>query len=389
MSGKSQDPSVRSGDSQASSVGSMIRHTSGNRCAICLNLLPETGLQAAHLIDSAEAGVWQLAMAVRIGLLTSGYQRSSAENGMAQCPTCHQAYFTPDLIALSPSLPVLNYILDYVNNAGANRRPLHEVFSLLRQAMTGAIVALPDPAPILPFLGLFSIVILKPEGLVRRRISTQHLPALSILQDNRFMLAPDGTPPEGANVARIFDVLATGALDPVPVSQGMIPLSAEDPEFRQRRYWRLTVLPEAILTALMARNSLGTFRGEEIDVATRIYHILSLEAMQRNQLGPAGGGGPGDGGGPGHGGGPGRGGGRGRGRGGRSGRGRGGSGGGGPSGDNSSPQKRTLRSTNREPPRKKGREGGQGKKKGGLRSGSLEAVESGLGDTRCEDLILA
>ena len=34
-----------------------IRQTYGNRCAICLTLLPEVGIQSAHLIDSQAAAL--------------------------------------------------------------------------------------------------------------------------------------------------------------------------------------------------------------------------------------------------------------------------------------------------------------------------------------------
>jgi len=242
--------------------------------------------------------------------------------------------------------------------------------------MAGRAVSLPDPTSILPFLGLFTLVTLKPGGLVGCRIPTQHLPALSILQDNHFALAPDGTLPGDENVAPIFDVLGMVGLDPVPESLGVIPLSPEYPEFGQQRYWRLTLPTEAILAALIARITIGTFEGEEIHLARVIYLTLSLEAMEH---GPHGGSGPGGGGGPD------RGGGSGRGRGGSR-PGAGGGSGGGLSGAKPSTHQRNLRSTDREPPRKRGRSTGEGDlgEKGGLRSRLLESAESGLGDKSCE-----
>lgn len=110
------------------------------------------------------------------------------------------------------------------------------MFELLRHAKLGEGVELPDPTTILPFLGLFTIVILKPEQLVGCFICTQHLPALSILQDNNFVLAPNGTSPADENAARIFDVLEIVNGDP-QISLGLIPLSPEIPEFHQQRYW--------------------------------------------------------------------------------------------------------------------------------------------------------
>jgi hypothetical protein len=146
--------------------------------------------------------------------------------------------------------------------------------------MAGHDVPLPNPISILPFLGLFVIVILKPEDLVGCRIPTLHLPALSILQDNRFILAPDGTLPGDENAARIFDVLGLVGLDPVPDSDGSILLSPEYPAFPQQRFWQLPSQPEAILSALMTRVAVGTFRGEEIRLARAIYFALSFEAEE-------------------------------------------------------------------------------------------------------------
>lgn len=152
--------------------------------------------------------------------------------------------------------------------------------------MAGHAVPLPDPTSIMPFLGLFILVISKPRDLVGCHIPTLHLPALSIFQDNRFALAPDGTLPGDENVARIFDVLELVGLDSVPDSAGWIPLSPEYPEFQQQRFWRLTLQPEAVLSALMARVAVGTFRGEEIRLARAIYFALSLEAEEL-QSGPS------------------------------------------------------------------------------------------------------
>jgi hypothetical protein len=228
------------------------------------------------------------------------------------------------------------------------------VFALFQLAMAGYAVTLPDPTSILPFLGLFTIVILKPGDLLGCCIPTLHLPALSILQDNHFALAPAGTLPGGENVARIFDVLGMIGLDSIPDSFGAIPLSPEYPEFGQQRYWRLTLPPEAILAALIARVAMSIFEGEEIHLAQEIYYTLGLEALARV---PHGGGGPSGGGGPDRGGGSGGGSGRGCGGSGPGARG-GGVGGGGLSGGKFSAHKRNLRSTNRNPPvrRSEGRE---------------------------------
>lgn len=176
---------------------------------------------------------------------------------------------------------------------------LFQVFSLFRDAVRGEDVSesLPDPTPILPFLWLSTIVILKPESVLRRCIVTDSLPALSILQNNQFTFASNGTLPGDANVARVFDVLE---LNPVPNSYGRIPLSLEDPGFREQRYWRLTLSMEAILAALMAQVGTGVFESQEIRVVQAIYRDLMIDfppvtaTISKPNGGPCSGGPPGD-----------------------------------------------------------------------------------------------
>jgi len=125
-----------------------------------------------------------------------------------------------------------------------------QVFGLLALGRIGD-VALPDVTPILPYLGLFSIVVLRPRDTAGCSILTPHLPALSILQNNQFVPAPDGTSPADQNAARIIDVQAI-TTDP-PESLGMIPLSPTAAEFAHRRYWRLPVNTGGVLATLIPR----------------------------------------------------------------------------------------------------------------------------------------
>ena len=141
--------------------------------------------------------------------------------------------------------------------------------------MAGDDVALPDPTNILPYLGLFTIVALRPDDLVGCSITTPHLPGLSHQQDNRFLPAPPGTSPADENVARIFDVLAVAAGNP-PISYGAIPLSPEHPQFQQQRYWRLPVKTEAVLAVLIDRTIGGTYESPEIQNAQNIADISRL-----------------------------------------------------------------------------------------------------------------
>jgi hypothetical protein len=229
--------------------------------------------------------------------------------------------------------------------------------------MTGAEVALPDPRSILPYLGLFTIVTLKPNDLVRCSITTQHQPGLSQLQDNRFSPAPHGTTLAAQNAARIFDVLAIAAGDP-PITHGDIPLSSAHPEFRQQRYWRLPVKIEAVLAVLIERTRVGDYESWEIQTAQTIADIIRARTRGLRVSKPSGDSGPGSapsgsgGGGPPSGGGVGGNGGGGFPSGGGGGDGPGGNEGpkgSGAHGGNSSMQKRTLRSSNRAEPPKRSR----------------------------------
>lgn len=299
------------------------------------------------MIDSTPAGGRVLEVAVDLCLLTADYERNSSMNGMALCADCYISYFAPNLIALSPPAPVLDYICNYlIDTPTTDQKPLNQVFDLLRLSMTGSNVALPDPTPILPYLGLFTIVPLMLHELLDCTISTNHLPELSHLQDNQFAPAPHGTSPADQNVARIFDVLAIAAGNP-PVSLGDIPLWLEHPQFQQQRYWRLPVRIEAVLAVLIEQADFGINKIPEINTAKAIGGIIKLQRLGLKVskpsaddgpvpgVGPAGGGR--SGGGPGGGGGGGD---------GPSARGRGGSG----------TRKRSLQSSDHaKPPSKKGR----------------------------------
>ncbi|KIL66585.1 hypothetical protein M378DRAFT_160578 [Amanita muscaria Koide BX008] len=292
--------------SQASfsqSVTDYIFEQYHNRCGICLRFrCPTNSVQATHLIDSTPAGARLLEMAVNLGLLTADYERDSTMNGMALCVDCHISYFAPKLIALSPPAPVLNYICNYlIDTPTANQIPLNQVFDLLRLAMTGDEVALPDPTPILPYLGLFTIVTLRPYDVLGCTILTNHLPELSHLQENCFSPAPHGTSPADQNVAQIFDVLAIAAGNP-PISLGDIPLSPEQPQFQQQRYWRLPVAIEVVLAVLIERAGAGINEIPEIKTAKAIASIINLKSIDFKgfkssaddglpSVGPGGGGG--------------------------------------------------------------------------------------------------
>jgi hypothetical protein len=141
-----------------------------------------------------------------------------------------------------------------------------------------ANVNLPDPTAILPYLGLFTLVVLDPEELEGQVIGTTHLPDLSILQNRHFIPAPTNTSPTVPNAARIFDALAVVSANP-PKQRGHIPLCSQDPEFQQQRYWRLPTQIGVILAGLIARVGFCIYSCEESRLAQYIWSVLALSGQ--------------------------------------------------------------------------------------------------------------
>lgn len=115
-----------------------------------------------------------------------------------------------------------------------------------------------------------------PESLDACCIPTLHLPAISTLQNNQFVSAPDVTLPDDKNAARIFDVLEI-------IGRGPVPMSPECPEFGQQRYWRLVLPPDAILAGLIAQTGTGINgynEAKETRFAQQICHLLNLGLLK-------------------------------------------------------------------------------------------------------------
>jgi hypothetical protein len=100
-------------------------------------------------------------------------------------------------------------------------------------------------------------------------------------------------------VAQIYDVLAVISTNP-PKRFGHIPLSPQDPEFQQQRYWRLPKMIGAILAVLIQRVTYVNDGCAEIVAARTIRDILSLPLQDipvpRPSFGRSSGGGGGGGG---------------------------------------------------------------------------------------------
>jgi len=168
-----------------------------------------------------------------------------------------------------------------------------------RMLSDGEFGGLPDTKSIIPFLGLYSIIVFNPNQEDRYRILTGSLPRLSVLRADGFEFAPDGTSAGDPNVVRIFDVLAL-PISPIPVVLGQIPLSPASPDFAQRHLWRLPVAFPIILTTLLCATFAITSDIEELRLALQIRNIiqsakLGLPMMVSGSDGGGGGGGSGGG----------------------------------------------------------------------------------------------
>ncbi|KAF8814185.1 hypothetical protein BYT27DRAFT_6339444 [Phlegmacium glaucopus] len=172
------------------------------------------------------------------------------------------------------------------------------------EASQGIPVELPNPKATFPYLGLFTLVTLNPTRVIGNRIFMPFTPPLSIIHGNKFVEAPSNTSPTSENVARIFESLAL--VDDSPLNLGMIPISPDDPAFKEQRYWRIPVLSAPIFAALVERLHYDSSGCQDIRLARIIRNILDLQRLDGYPLdendgnggSSGGGGGPSGGSGP-------------------------------------------------------------------------------------------
>jgi hypothetical protein len=156
---------------------------------------------------------------------------------------------------------------------------------LFHDALQGIDVDLPNLEPILPFVGLYTLVALSPQKLKGYDIPAHHLPEPLILDGDQFISVPVDTSPDPSTVVRIFDVSIIS--DELPKTYYSIPLSPEHTGFTQQRYWRVPAKPEVILMMLMERIRRVTESNcEEINHARVIYCILHLHKAGVHDIGP-------------------------------------------------------------------------------------------------------
>ena len=166
-------------------------------------------------------------------------------------------------------------------------------------ALSGISVDLLNPAAIMPYIGLFTLVTLDPTVAARNIMITPLQPGLSVLRNIKFRRAPANTSATAENVARIFDSL--DIKEDAPLNFGMVPLVPGVAAFEEKRYWRFPVLAGTIFAALMARLPYDLSECEDIELARRIVAHITLKSSGGS--GPSGSGGPSGGGGGGGGGG--------------------------------------------------------------------------------------
>lgn len=170
---------------------------------------------------------------------------------------------------------------------------------MLVAARQGTPQEIPDPSSVLPYIGLYTMVHLKPDELVDVEMPTVRFPNLSILSNGQWIPASANTSPSAPNAALIFDATAV-ATTPGPGRPANIPLSANQPDYFHKRYWRLPSSAfGGILSAIMLRvvNSPSNAY-DELRLARNLFNYLSLQKDElevpetSDSAGPGGPGGP-------------------------------------------------------------------------------------------------
>jgi hypothetical protein len=189
-----------------------------------------------------------------------------------------------------PQKQVLYYLLDYVERTPKDiQMPIHQVCAHQRQGfnthatiwnqvlaklVAGTTDSIPDPSLVLPYIGLYSMVHLKPDELEELILVIPVFPHLSILRDNQWVPPPSEATPATQHVARIFDARSLPARG-FDISLSFVPLYAGHPQFRETRYWRLPKATlEGVLSAVMLRAVVGPTIGDELLIAKALYGWL-------------------------------------------------------------------------------------------------------------------
>jgi len=152
----------------------------------------------------------------------------------------------------------------------------------------GRIDKLPNPMPILPFLGLYSLVPLRIEELASSDIKllTPLRPDLSVYREGHWLISLfNKVLPDNALTARIYDAASLSPDQFLSNSFGIIPLVEKDPEFDKNHFWRLPVDLGVVLAAFLDRaivvpDGWGTYH---VRLAKSIYARLYVQKHSWNR----------------------------------------------------------------------------------------------------------
>jgi hypothetical protein len=148
---------------------------------------------------------------------------------------------------------------------------------MLVLASEGNPQPIPDPVSILPYIGLYTVVHLKPDRLLKLGLASAKFPGLSILRNGEWVPAPPGTVPNATDVSRIFDARGIPTTAPYG-TPGHIPLSSDHPDYLQKRYWRLpkSTLGGILSAVMMSAVPSPSLADEEFRRVRILYHTLGL-----------------------------------------------------------------------------------------------------------------
>ncbi|KIJ96899.1 hypothetical protein K443DRAFT_271657 [Laccaria amethystina LaAM-08-1] len=129
-------------------------------CSICLSRLAPgyrdpPGDILVNLLSDLGEGQRRHTHGCKLGLLHPSFRFRHTdrpeESSLLLCRSCKIGIFGPGYVSLTLPVPLLHYILDYLKQTHPEvRKPLYE---------QGQTTELPDPTYILPYLGLYNLIL--------------------------------------------------------------------------------------------------------------------------------------------------------------------------------------------------------------------------------------
>ncbi|KAJ7133064.1 hypothetical protein C8R44DRAFT_870511 [Mycena epipterygia] len=180
-----------------------IRERYYKTCSVCLQ--PVVSGQCAHLFRQAPVGQENVDEAIALGILYPDrsdidwswpYDRTTAENGTLQCPTCHLEYFTKGILVWSPPLELLQWTHKQVVGKRETKE-IWKIFGMLDSEEN-------FPSKLKRFFSRYSLIpIFKAKFDSKRYDLHCRLPPVSVVVDGEFR--QDIPPRRGEPTFRIFE----------------------------------------------------------------------------------------------------------------------------------------------------------------------------------------